>query len=181
MRRIRIKGLVSVVNSVRRDLSQPLSPARKERLRDTVATSLQQVDRIVAEHGVTVEHLPEPTRRAYRFLASIDLDTIPSQTAADSDGPARGSVSLVGIKSYLDGVLAQLAEPISTDKADELRRSIRSRSENIESHLQVNELSSAELTTQSRSTRGWVAFFSTREHFDAYLAAIGRVRPAFGT
>ena len=116
MGRLRIKGLVSVANSVRHDLSQPLSPTRKERLGETVATSLQQVDRIVAKHGVTVEHLPEPTRRAYRFLASVDLNSIPTQTAVESDVPARGSVSLVGIKSYVDNVLAKLAEPISADK-----------------------------------------------------------------
>ena len=179
MRRLRIKGLVGVANSVRRELSQPLSPARKERLRVTVATSLKQVDRIVAKHGVTVEHLPEATRRAYRFLASVDLNSIPSQMAADSDRPARGNVSLVGVKSYVDDVLAQLAEPISADQADELHGSIRSASENIESHLQVNGLSSADLTTQSRSTRGWVAFFSKRENLTAYLAAIVRARPAF--
>lgn len=179
MGRLRIKGLVSVANSVRHDLSQPLSPTRKERLGETVATSLQQVDRIVAKHGVTVEHLPEPTRRAYRFLASVDLNSIPTQTAVESDVPARGSVSLVGIKSYVDNVLAKLAEPISADKADELHGSIRSASENIESYLQVNGLSSADLTTQSRSTRGWVAFFSKRENLTAYLAAIVRARPAF--
>lgn len=179
MRGLRIKGLVSVANSVRRDLSQPLSPASKERLRETVATSLQQVDWIVAKHGVTVEHLPEPTRRAYRFMASVDLNSIPTQTAEDADVPARGNVSLVGIKSYVDRVLAQLAEPISVDKADKLHGSIKSASANIESYLEVNGFGSADLTTHSHSTRGWVAFFAKRENLNAYLAAIARARPAF--
>lgn len=179
MRRLRIKGLVKVANSARRELSQPLSAARKERLRETVASSLRAVDRIVAKHGVTIDHLPEPTRRAYRFLASVDLDSIPSQTVAGSDKPALGDVTLVGLKGFLDRVVARLAEPMSAKKADELHQSIQSASRNIEAPLLANRLSAAELTTQSRSIRGWVAFFSERENFDAYLAAVGRAHPAF--
>ncbi|MFQ5591408.1 MAG: hypothetical protein ACE5HE_09620 [Phycisphaerae bacterium] len=179
MRRLRIKGLVKVADSVRRELSQPLSSAQKKRLRETVMTSLRQVDRIVAKHGVTVDHFPEPTRRAYRFLATLDFDAITSQVTAVPDVAARGNVSLVGLKSYLDGVLASLAQPVPADKADELHEAIRSANENIEDHLQINSLIAMDLTTQCRSIRGWLAFFAERENFDAYLAAMQRARPAF--
>ena len=144
-----------------------------------VADALRDVHRIVTKHGVAVDHLPAPTRRAYKFLATLDIDSIPSRGAAESGYPVRGSVSLRGIKSYLDGLLARLAEPVCPDEPNELYHSIQSASRNIEAHLQSDGLTVTDLTTQSRAARGWLAFFAERENFDAYLGAVARARQAF--
>ena len=36
---------------------------------------------IVAHHGVKVDSLPAPTRRAYQFLRSVDVDTVAPQVS----------------------------------------------------------------------------------------------------
>ena len=74
MKKLYIRGLVKVADTVRRELSQPLSPGRRAGLRCFVRDSMGQVDQILARHGAVVGSLPAPTRRAYQFLATRGLD-----------------------------------------------------------------------------------------------------------
>jgi hypothetical protein len=179
MERLYIKGLVRIANAVRRDMSGPLSADRRKKLRRFVEESLRQVDAILASHGVSLEDLPAPTRRAYQFLAGLNFDEIIPQGNRDPDRPAPGSVSLVGLKSFHDRILRSLAQPISAEQANAIHSSIQSMSERVEEHLNENGLSSGELTAQTRAARGWLAFFSDRENLNAYLAAADRARPRF--
>lgn len=133
----------------------------------------------MAKHGVTIEHLPDPSRRAYRFLTSLDFHTIKSLAPDEPDVQPERSVSVRGIKSYLDGVVAQLAWAIGAVEATELFESIRATSERIEANIQADGLAPQELTPVTRSTRGWLAYFSVRENFDTYLTAIVPARSAF--
>jgi len=179
MRQLRIKGLVKIASAVRRELSGPVAPGRKEELRRWVAQSLREVDRITAGQGVTVTALPEPSRRAYRFLQTVDFDGVPEQ-AADSEVPIpRGNISLVGINAILDEFAAKAAEPMTDRQADELHASIRQNSVDWEAYLQREGFTGADLTPKSRAPRGWLAFFAERENFDAYVAAVNRARAAF--
>ncbi len=177
-RRIYIRGLVKIANSVRRDLAHPLSAERKAELRSFVTDSLEQVEEILRRNGNSVASLPAPTRRAYEFLASLDFDAITPEIASDAARPARGNTSLVGIQSFWERVLAGLERPISPDRADDLYQSIRSADENIERYMANADLSTEDLTAQSRAARGWLAFFANRESFDAYVAAVKRAQPA---
>jgi len=78
---------------------------------------------------------------------------------------------------YWDSVLAWLAKRPRPRKANELHKSIRSASEDIEAYLRAKGLTAKDLTAQSRSIRGWLAYFSERENFDAYVAAaLGHAR-----
>jgi len=179
MPRLRIKGLVKVANTLRGELSGPLAPGRKDQLRELVVRSLREVDRIAAGHGVTPAALHEPSRRAYRFLQSLDFDAIARQPMVDADAAPAGNVSLMGINAYLDEMVAKLAKPTTAEQANELYGSIRSASERIETYLPSEQLAAKDLTPKSRSIRGWLAFFAERENFDAYLAAVRRARAAF--
>ena len=66
---------------VRRELAQPIAAARQEELRERIADAIKQVDQIVARHGTTVEALPTPSRRAYEFLAGLNLESVASRSA----------------------------------------------------------------------------------------------------
>jgi len=177
MGKLYIRGFVKSADRVRRDLSRPLSADRKEELRRFVAESLRQVDGILASHGTKLEGLPAPTRRAYQFLRDLDLDSVKPQPVNEPDSQVPGTVSLVGLKSFWDRILNQLAQPVPEKTAHTLHRSIRSTSENLERHLSNNGLRPGDLTTQSRAARGWLAFFSQRQNLDAYVAAVNRGTP----
>ena len=178
-RRLRIRGLVRVADSVRVALSQPISATGKEQLQRQVTESIQEVDRIVAHHGVKVDSLPAPTRRAYQFLKSVDVDTVAPQVSDGADPPARGNISLRGLKSFWEGVLDGLAQASADEKAGDLYDSVRSASEDIEQHLEAEGMRLGDLTSQSRAIWGWLRFFSNRENFDTYLAVVRRACPHF--
>ena len=177
MKRLYIRGLVKTANRVRRDLSRPLPADHREKLRRFVTESLQQVDAILSSHGAKLECLPAPTRRAYQFLANLDLDSVTLQPAATLDAHTPGTVSLVGLKSFWDRILNELAQSVPAGGKKILHDSVASASKNIERYLSDNGLTSTDLTTQSRAARGWLAFFTERENFDAYLSAIARAKP----
>ena len=182
MSSLRIKGVVGFADRVRRELSGPVSEVRKSQLRREVAEVVRQVDQIVVSRGTRIERLPLPTRRAHQFLANLDFDAATPITAPDPDDanePSSGTVRLVGVNSYWQSILRRLALATSADDCDELFDSIRSTSHKVERNLEEQGLGARDLTTQSRTIRGWLAFFSDRQNFDAYVAAIDRARPVF--
>jgi hypothetical protein len=180
MKSLRIQGVVRLAQRVRRELAQPISAVRQAQLRRLVADAIAQVDRILAAHGTVIAHLPAPTRLAYQFLASLELDAPVSRAAAPRDRPP-GDVTLVGLKGFWDGVLDGLARATGKDEHDRLYQSISSASETIERHLQNHELQGDHLTATSRTVRGWLAYFAQRENFEQYVAALGRARPILET
>lgn len=182
MNSLRIKGVVGFADRVRRELSGPVSEARKSQLRGEVAELIRQVDQIVVSRGMRVERLPLPTRRAYHFLASLDFDAttpVAAPDPADANEPSAGTVRLVGVKSYWQSILRRLALASSADDRDELYDSIRSTSQKVERNLEEQSLGARDLTIQSRTIRGWLAFFGNPQNFDAYVTAIDRARPVF--
>jgi LEA14-like dessication related protein len=78
MQKIYINGLVKVADTVRRSLAVPRSSEQEAKLRKLVADSLAQVNDILVANGATAKQLPAPSRRAYDFLASVDLDRTPT-------------------------------------------------------------------------------------------------------
>ena len=179
MAKLYIRGLVRTANAIRRELAQPLSAERKERVRQTVDESVRQVDAILARNAATLRDVPAPTQRAYDFLKNVDLDAPSAQPAAGPDSRVPGAVSLVGLKSDWDAIIRRLAQPVDAEEAEVLHSSIATSSANVEQQLGKSGLDSVDLTAQSRAARGWLAFFADRENFDAYRDAITRARPGF--
>lgn len=182
MRGVRIKGVVGFTERVRRELSAPLSEDRRSALRSEVADVIREVDRIVARHGTSVARLPSPTRRAYQFLTRLDLDNVATASGAAGTAPPwspSGSVRLIGISSFWDSVLHRLAVAASAQEREEVFGSIHRASERTSRYMRDEGIALGELTPQSCSAYGWLTFFARREHFDAYVAAVDRARPAF--
>jgi len=179
VRPLRIQGMVRMADMVRRELAQPISAAQKERLTRMVADSLLQVDGILANHQSTIRALPSPTRRAYEFLSGLDFRIVESTVPEAEEVRPRESVSFAGLASHWERLLNTMAQSDARSKADRLHASIASSSRDIEQHIETCELQIHELTPRTRLIRGWLAFFSQRENFDAYLVAVACARPAF--
>ena len=182
MRKLYIQGLVKTADRVRRALVQPLSSDGKQELSRLVDESLRQVDEILTSHAARLEDLPPPTRRAYQFLANLDLDATPTITtslATEAPAASAGSVRLTGLKSFWDKLLLRLARASSPSEHEGLHHSIHSASHNIEHYVTEHGIAIADLTAQSRTIRGWLAFFADRGNFDTYVTAIARARPHF--
>ena len=179
MGHLRIQGLVRMANMVRRDLAQPISSARKDMLARLVLDSIADVDRILADHKTTIRALPSPSRRAYEFLAGLDLRLVDSTAPADADCLPRESVAVAGLASHWEKYLNAMALPDARSKADRLHELISGSSQNIEQSLKADGVQPHMLTARTRQIRGWLAFFAQRENFDAYLDAIDMAKAAF--
>ncbi len=107
-----IRGLVKVANTARRDLSAPISADRKRELHRLVADSIKEVDRILARNRATLDALPLPTRRAYRFLSGLDMDAVTPVAPSAAAPRHAGRVSFKGLKSFWEQILFGLADPI---------------------------------------------------------------------
>ena len=116
MRRVKIAGIVAAANRMRRALSRPISPAERDRLAADVARFLGDVERIVRTHGITVNHLPAPSQRAYRYLAQLEFKSIPVTGQDDPTGSDRApppeSFAFPGLRPFLDQLLDNVARSV---------------------------------------------------------------------
>lgn len=177
MKRLYIKGLVKVADTVRRSVASPLSAERKARLRQQASDALAQVDAILASRGATVDHLPAPTRRAYQFLLGVDFDRVAPTLSNVAHAPAEPSITLPGLTSFWEGVLCQLAQPIEYSQAGRIFKSIAAASESVRQQLANDELQTGDLKKPSRQAYTWLIFFSISENFDTYVAAVRTAHP----
>jgi hypothetical protein len=192
MRRLRIRGLAGFAKSVRQELSEPVHPQRLAELKLEVQETIEAIAQILKEKRVRAADLPTPTRKAFQFLKSLDLDAVVVPPASAGGGPPRSlppdSVSFPGLVGHFNGLLDELAHVAEKGHAHdcechlhpaELYEDIVADTENIEEEIKAKGIRPEHLKKQYRDIRGWLAFFGQRENFDAYCAAVKRAEPAF--
>ncbi|MGB2822574.1 MAG: hypothetical protein WBF17_16440, partial [Phycisphaerae bacterium] len=149
-----------------------------ERLRQEVTDGLEQLDVILADHGMGPDAMSPAARKAYEFLKSVDFDAAATSDSADDEGYYRGSVRLPGVRRFLRDLLDRLARQPAPAELDGLHAEIRRKAENIDELLEAECVRPEHLKDESRAIRAWLAYFADREHFDAYVSAVGRAGPA---
>jgi hypothetical protein len=77
-----------------------------------------------------------------------------------------------------DGLATQGLEALATQR-EEVYNQIKSDSESIEHEVRAQHVRPEQLRKPAREMRGWFAYFSRRENFDAYCAAVRKAVPAF--
>ena len=177
MEQLRIRGLVSIADRIRRELAQPISWERKQELRRQVADTVQQLRNIVDMHGTTLEALHSRSRRAYEFLAGLDFDAIASVDAEEAAPSRSGTVRLPGLQSEWEAILDTMTRVTDDQHINDVFHTICRVSQNIERVLEEQGYTGRELTPQTATARGWLAFFAQREQFDAYVMAIRTAAP----
>ena len=179
MKRVRIHGLVKLANHVRQEISQPISPERLAQLRKNTSRSIETVNRTLNDVGVHLDALPTPSRKAYEFLSGIDFNSVETNKTSSSLDFVQNSVSFPGLKSYLNGILDKIAQNPEDSQLRHIYDSIKESSSNIERQIRAKNIMPEQLKRQSRLIRGWLTYFTQRENFDKYLAAIRRAKPVF--
>jgi len=179
MKQIRISGLVRLAKAVRQELAGPISAERLAQLQGNVEENVKIVEQILREEHVRLDSLPSPSRKAYQFLKTVDFSRAATQDAASTNGYRADSVSFPGLRSHLNALLDRLARENDPSRLTQTYDAIRSSSENIEKEISAKDIRPEQIKGQSRDARGWLAYFSQRENFDGYIAAIRRARPIF--
>lgn len=177
---MRINGLVSAFNQVRAQLQAGLVPEEVEPFKRQVQSTVREVEAICRRHGVTVEHLPAPSRRAYLFLRDLDLNNLP-QRLAGAVTPAPSAMRIKNViktREYFADRLWQKLDVWLTDKAARARllSEFEQQATAIEGICARHGQTPAELEAPSRQVYCWLKFLSGGEALAAHLGALACAR-----
>jgi hypothetical protein len=179
MKRLRISGLVGLAKRVRQELAGPVSPERVAQLRWDIEDAVKTIEKMLRGRSVRAQDLPLPSKKAYQFLKGLNLNTIVAEGTSSVSRYAPESISFRGLKSHFDSLLNELAQSDDPSQLAEVHDLIVSASESIEDEVRAQNVRPEQLRKPAREMRGWLAYFSQRENFDEYCAAVRRAEPVF--
>jgi hypothetical protein len=164
---------------VRRELAEPIVPARLANLQTWIAQALRSVNQVLTVHRLELTALFPPSRKAYEFLAAVDFSKarvgeMPRPAAVT--GP---TVRFRGLNTFFQRLLTDLSRSETASRLEELYGFLRQTSEGLENQIRTQGFQTDHLAPGARAIRGWLAYFSRREHFDAYVAALNLAKPIF--
>jgi hypothetical protein len=179
MNKIRIQGLVKHANSVRDELSGPLSTVRVSQIEAEVKSSMKSLEKIFHRTNSTSKHLPPQSKKAYDFLSNIDFSSIETTEHTSKQRFRSKSVSLTGVKAYFESILDRLSLKTEKDDFAVSFRSIVNSSNNIEQKISSEGFEPEHLTDVSRNIRGWLAYFSQKNNLIRYTESIQAAKDIF--
>jgi len=179
-RSIRIKGLVSLMNHVREQLSQGIPAEDADNFRASVRDSIRTVEALCRKNHITPDDLPAPSRRAYAYLKGLDLRTLPLRAADAPAAPKTIHISNVisTCNRYHDEFahLAAAKQPPTwhTEQADVVRLAKRLRSDAgaIEAICAEEGGTPANLPTQSQRGYQWLKFLADADTLEQHLTSL---------
>jgi hypothetical protein len=179
MAELRVTGIVKLADMVRRQLAGPISPDALDRLRQRVREGLEQLELVMADHGLGPEAMSPPSRKAYRFLKGVDFAAVTTcQGPAGADQHVPGTVFLPGLRGFSQTCMDRLAATTEGPGLEDLYQVLRDRGRALEEMLAEESVGLGHLKDESRALRAWLAYFAVREHFEAYVAGVARARSA---
>jgi hypothetical protein len=179
MRRLRVSGLVRFAKSVRQELAGPVSPARLTYLRGEIDDTLKAIEQTAREERIPLQNMPLPSRKAYLFLKGLDLSAVTTQETLPASHLAPESVTFRGLQRYFDDLLSRIARTHDSSQRNGIYDEIVTSSRNIENAIKIKNALPEQIKKPSREMRGWLAYFSQRENFEEYCAAVRRAEPIF--
>jgi len=107
---VRVPGLVRNMNEVRQMLSLGLHPSQVSELQEKVRSAVRDVEQTCRRLRVSPRALPGPSRQAYRYLASLDLNNLPlsPHDRVNAHDPVRVS-NLIAVRNFLREELSAVA------------------------------------------------------------------------
>ncbi|HET6247445.1 MAG TPA: hypothetical protein VFE47_07110 [Tepidisphaeraceae bacterium] len=172
---VRISGLVRIANVVRRELSGTMSMEQRDRLRGQTQRNLATVEQILRDRGATVQNLPPPSQRAYRFLSGINWTQ--TGAAVQDDSAVRGE-PVAAAPSHRPSMISWRRSSSLMELAlDELARDpavpqvnlIEAMSRQMELTIQRQNITPDRMSPATREQRGWFGFMSRPENLSAYI------------
>jgi len=176
---IRLQGLVKLADSVRRDLSAPISPQGLEILRRTVVSSLKSIDQLFAREGITQAALPTPSRKALQFLRSVDFSVIKPADGTLLAQTHLPQIRFPGINRFVQVLQDRMAGVQNENDRQQIFRSITDASQRMEDDIRINNLQPSQFSQETLEIRAWLAWLSAEDNIKRYQQAIDLARQAF--
>jgi hypothetical protein len=183
--KIKITGIVSLMNYVRGRIANGSTVDDVTSLKTMVAKRLSEIDALLKKYRHTPKDLPSPSFRAYQYLASIKWKHIHTITESEKQ-PTSPNIRVPGINATLRQLFARIQdlEPRLEDNAkhEEIQKVAGEIFSQIEVHCQgiENACESAGVSVSTlplRSLRAFqtLKFLTSKENFDLMLTGMHRV------
>jgi len=178
---VKIRGLVAFQNRVRDELLRGVPPEKLDTFRRNIESAVTAVKKLCDDYGMTPDELPGPSRNAYRYLASIDLSSIPATEPSAVQQPR--TVKLTRVVSTVNVLSARLwavrdrllnDERVFAAVRDELAASAR----RVEELCAAAGADPSMLDGRTRPAYCWLKFLSEGKRLEDHLLALRSARAA---
>jgi len=177
---MRINGLIRFFNHIRSQLQAGLTPDEVEPFKRQVKKIVYDVETICRQHGVGIDHLPAPSRRAYVFLRDLDLDHLPMRQAGEPAVAKTGFRIKNIVKTgeyFADRLWRQLDSLLTEPQARaKLIVELERQAANIEQICAQFGRTPSALESPSRRIYCWMKFLASNDQLTAHLATLERAR-----
>ncbi|MGL5192806.1 MAG: hypothetical protein ACRC8Y_04280, partial [Chroococcales cyanobacterium] len=172
---IRIQGIVKAAQIARSHLQAGVPPSRLVSFQQFIQETLAQIDQICANANISPAQLPTPSRKAYQFLAQIDLSNLPV-ASQNSPSVSVQPIRLKNIRNQQQQVLVAIASIVahpqkSHSKKQHLRQNLQETVTTIEGICTQQNATPAQLSKTSRQTYAWMKFLTDESNLERHLSA----------
>jgi hypothetical protein len=186
MKRLRISGLVKMMNQVRDSLSTGISAGDEENFRMLVRGSLRQVEVICREHKTSPDKLPPPTYRAYCYLKELDLKNLPVRIQPTPQKPPRTRIK--NLISACQDIQKELGEVTAVNETkamrnegvetriDNLRCQIQNLARSVESALNDAGSNLSSLSNPSQRAYRWIKYLNQGTHLEEHISTLQAIQ-----
>ena len=186
--RPRVRGLVRMMNQIRTRLDEGVPLDQRSALKIRIARNLATVEEICAAHGGTPDDLPTPSRRAYHFLANIDVDALPDPGAEHRSVQQMDFPGVVGETEWLRDEMADLAaaeagappwsytdaEGLPPPSLSKVRRSLDRQAEIAQRDLAAPDRGAESLQAPTRRALRWICWLAESGRLERQLETLTR-------
>jgi hypothetical protein len=168
---MRIGGIVGLANQIRQKLQIGVEPEEVDRLQMIITKSVQQIEKLCVEQQTQPTQLPTPSRKAYNFLKSINLDG-----AVTPMGNSAVTLKLKNVLKQQSDISQQLFQIASSgeDISPVLRSTLTRYTEQIETICNKNQATAASLVAPSRAAYAWMKFLTDDHNLHLHLDTLRR-------
>lgn len=172
--KMRISGIVGLANQIRQKLRTGIEPEEVDRLQTIITKSVQQIEKLCAEQQTQPTQLPTPSRKAYNFLKSINLDG--AVTPPDNLAIPTSTLKLKNVLKQQSDISQQLFQIASSSEniSPALRSTLTRYTEQIETICTKNQVTPAALVDPTRSAYAWMKFLTDEHNLQLHLDTLRR-------
>ncbi|WP_254567914.1 M48 family peptidase [Oscillatoria sp. HE19RPO] len=177
---IRIQGIVKAAQIARSQLQAGIPPSRLLSFQAFIQETLGKIEEICANANMSPAQLPTPSRKAYEFLAQIDLANLPV-TSQNSPAVSVQPIRLKNIRNQQQQVLGAVASIVanpqnSHSQKQQLLKSLQETVATIEGICTQQNATPALLNKTSRQIYAWMKFLTDSFNLERHLSATRRTQ-----
>lgn len=177
---IRIQGIVKAAQIARSQLQAGIPPSRLPSFQAFIQETLSKIDQICANANLSPAQLPTPSRKAYEFLAQIDLTNLPV-ASQNSPSVSVQPIRLKNIRNQQQQVLGAISAIVTHPKngpsqKQHLLKTLQETVATIEGICTQQNATPAQLSKPSRQTYAWLKFLTDETNLERHLSATKRTQ-----